>query len=91
MQLLVVEDRAFVLSLAHRHAMNHLWLILEPVSDKDIVGKVLWQVSCEGDLQTEKNLPVKELVRVSDKQVLIRLSFPSAVARDVSYLQFAYF
>lgn len=59
MNLFVIENRVWILSLERWHSINLLWLMLEDIGDEDILAKVRRQILTALDLDAEEDLFIK--------------------------------
>ena len=86
MHLLVVELGVLGPAWTRWHSINNARLMLEAVSDVDVVTEFTWQIDAAVDLESEEELLPKQSFRLINFQVFGGVARASMVTRIVTAL-----
>ena len=91
MYVLVVKLRVLGSTRTRWYSVDYARLMLEAVSDVDVVTEFTWQVDAAVDLETEEELLSKQSFRLINFQILGGFACASLVARIVTALDLTCF
>ena len=91
MYVLVVKLGVLGPAGARWYSIDYAGLMLEAVSDVDIVTEFAWQIDAPIDLEAEEDLLAKQSFRLINFKILGGLTCASLVARIVTALYLASF